>query len=582
MKLSGFTILRNGHTFDYPYLESVQSLLPLVDEMVIAVDPGSPGDESLPKLREAFGQNPKVRFVETRWDWESPEKRQGGRVLAEETNRAAKLCTGDWLIYLQADEVLHESAAPILRGLMRKYLFDERIEALVFPYIHLYGNYSTFQHTRSAYRREVRAFKRISGAVSVGDAQSFRKPDGSKLRGVIVPTPVFHYGWVRKPEAMQEKTLFMDGLYHAAPGATGDNYRYKRFWGLREFRETHPKFMWDRISRQNWKWDWQHLPMTWSWKKDLKKVLSDVIEHFSGWRPFEYRAYRLVKPETRPRIAVVVTTYNDPRALGLHFESLLKQSYRTFDIYVADDGSTPGTRALIDAYRPMFKNRGVRVTHTWHPDTGYRKSEINNNVFATLNAEQHPVTVCLDGDTFVHPHFLKDHGRQHRGPGPTLFMGRRIDLGPELTQALRPSRLSGWAWWKELIRSVFRHDTQRPFRAVRIAPARFRRWLGRDRVHDLLGSNFSISTRLLHSINGYNEAYRSYWGEDGDLYVRARNIGSTLFGSKNVAIQYHLDHPRREPTPEHQQRYAEILVRHDYVRCEQGIAQRHTTQTLDA
>lgn len=585
MKISGFTILRNGHTFDYPYVESIRSLLPLVDEMVVAVDPGSPGDETIATLKAHFGADPKVRILETHWDWNNPEKRKGGRILSEETNRAAQQCSGDWLVYLQADEVLHESATPLLRATFLKCLDDEKVEALVFPYLHLYGNYSTVQQTRSAYRREVRAFKRSSGAVSVGDAQSFRKSDGTKLRALLVNTPVYHYGWVRKPEAMREKTVFMDRLYHADAGdqgATGDNYRYKRFWGLREFRDAHPRVMWDRISKQNWKWHWQREPLVWSWRKDLKKVISDVIEHFTGWRPFEYRAYRRVDASRHPRVAVVVTTYNDPRALGIHLESLKAQTYRAFDVLVADDGSTDGTRALIDAYRPLLAGRGVRLVHFWHPDEGYRKSEINNNVFASLTADRHPITVCLDGDTFVHRKFLMDHVRHHRGPGPTLFMGRRLDLGPELTRSLKPSNLSGWGWWRSLGKAVLRNDTDRPLRAVRIAPAPLRHWLGRDRVRDLLGSNFSISTRLLHSINGYNESYRSYWGEDGDLYVRARNMGSRLMGSKNIAIQYHMDHPRREPTPEHQRRYAEILVTHDYVRCEQGISQRRSFQNLNA
>src|SRR4051812_30804154 len=109
MKISGFTLVRNGTRFDYPYLESLRSLLPLVDELIINVGIGD--DDTLEKIRlfareEGLG---KVILFESDWQIDNPEKKKGGRVLSEQTNLALKQCPGDWCIYLQADEVLHES-----------------------------------------------------------------------------------------------------------------------------------------------------------------------------------------------------------------------------------------------------------------------------------------------------------------------------------------------------------------------------------------------------------------------------------------------------------------------------------------
>jgi hypothetical protein len=107
---------------------------------------------------------------------------------------------------------------------------------------------------------------------------------------------------VRTPEAMREKTFFMDQLYHGDPSAqaaadgtpfTGDNYRYKRFWGLQRFTGTHPTVMAQRIAAKNWRWDLENSPLTWEWS-DSKKIVLDTIEQLTGVRLFEYRSYKLI------------------------------------------------------------------------------------------------------------------------------------------------------------------------------------------------------------------------------------------------------------------------------------------------
>jgi hypothetical protein len=303
VKVSGFTLVRNGTQFDYPYLESLRSLLPLVDELVINVGIGD--DDTLSHI-QAFAEQEgagKVKYFESRWPLDDPEKKKGGLILAEQTNLALDRCTGDWCIYLQADEVFHEDDHARLRDAMERTLHASGVEGLLFDYVHFYGSFDVVQETRSAYRREVRAFKRSSGARSVGDAQSFRKGDGSKLQVVRAGARVFHYGWVRTPEAMKVKTYFMDQLYHGDPDEkaketgtphTGDNYRYKKFWGLRAFRGTHPSVMKERIQKKGWHWDLAGSPLVWTWK-DSKKIVLDLIERATGHRFFEYRSYRLIK-----------------------------------------------------------------------------------------------------------------------------------------------------------------------------------------------------------------------------------------------------------------------------------------------
>lgn len=270
----------------------------MVDELVINVGIGE--DSTLSQIQKFAREEGagKVMIFESHWPLDDPEKRRGGKILSEQTNLALDRCTGDWCIYIQADEVLHEDDYPALRRALAEADARPEVDGLLFEYRHLYGSFDVIQESRSAYRHEVRAIRRSSGARSVGDAQSFRLADGSKPRVIFSGARIFHYGWVRTPEAMKEKTAFMDTLYHGAqstdsPPVTGNNYQYKRFWGLKRFKETHPGVMGERIRSRNWNWDLEHSPLQLG-KKDLTKIPLDLFESLTGIRLFEYRSYRLL------------------------------------------------------------------------------------------------------------------------------------------------------------------------------------------------------------------------------------------------------------------------------------------------
>jgi hypothetical protein len=303
MRISGFTLVRNGVEFDYPFLESLTSLLAVVDELVINVGQGT--DATLEEVQRwaTAHQAPEKRIhvFESNWHLDDPEKKKAGRILSEQTNLALERCSSDWCLYLQADEVLHEADAKGLKARILQAARTPEVEALYFDYTHFYGSYDVIQYSRSTYRREVRALRKSSGAQSIGDAQSFRKPDGSKLKACAAHARVFHYGWVRTPEAMREKTFFMDQLYHGDPSEadicsrtphTGDNYRYKRIWGLKPFTGTHPAVMMHRINNQGWHWDLKASQWVFS-IRDCKRVLLDTFEALTGIRLFEYRSFRI-------------------------------------------------------------------------------------------------------------------------------------------------------------------------------------------------------------------------------------------------------------------------------------------------
>lgn len=301
-KVSGFSILRNGVKFDYPFRESILSALPLVDEFVVAL--GQSDDGTREVLTKLALENPKLKIVDSPWPLDQPEKMRGGQILSEQTNVALDATSREteWALYLQADEVLSEEDYPAIRSALDKAVAYPQVEGLCFDYVHFYGSFDVVQETRSSYRREVRMIRKLPTLRSLGDAQSFRHTDGRKPTVIRANARVFHYGWVRDPNKMREKTFHMDQLYHGAPSAqdaaamrphTGDNYRYQKHWGLRKFEHKHPEIMLDRIATRGWRWDLKNSPMVFS-RRDVKRVILDLFERASGIRLFEYRCYRLL------------------------------------------------------------------------------------------------------------------------------------------------------------------------------------------------------------------------------------------------------------------------------------------------
>ena len=136
MKISGFTFARNAVKLQYPIVESIRSILPIVDEFVIAV---GQGDDDTAGLIRSIG-SAKIRIIDSQWN---PNVRTGGYVLAQQTNVALLNCTGEWAIYLQADEAIHERDHARLVGLMTQYREDDRIEGMLMQRLSFFGDYET-------------------------------------------------------------------------------------------------------------------------------------------------------------------------------------------------------------------------------------------------------------------------------------------------------------------------------------------------------------------------------------------------------------------------------------------------------
>ena len=291
MRLSGFSFVRNAVDLYYPVVESIRSALPICDEFVVAAGDSTDGTTAL--LR-GIG-DPKLHIIETVWDREQFVR---GASNAVQTNLALDACRGDWALYLQADEVLHEDDLAPLADRLRAYQDDPRVDGLVFEYLHFYADYDHYQTSHPWYRREVRIVRGGRGIRSWKSAQGFRHQDGRKLRVVPAGARIFHYGWVRPPRRMTRKARALAEVHLGAAGAQAyvpdleAGYDFGQLHGRERFTGTHPAVMRVRIAAC----DWQVWPTATRRKHDRPAVrmLSWLENRVLGFRIAEHRNYVLL------------------------------------------------------------------------------------------------------------------------------------------------------------------------------------------------------------------------------------------------------------------------------------------------
>jgi hypothetical protein len=286
--VSGFTFIRNAIKLDYPVKEAILSILPLVDEMVVAV---GQSDDKTRDLIASLGA--KIRIIDTLWD---ESLRVGGKVLADETNKAFDAVSeqADWCFYIQGDECIHEKYHSHILQQMRLYKEDSRVEGLLFDYAHFYGSYDYLGDSRTWYRKEIRIVKNNKEIRSYKDAQGFRK-NGKKLNVKQIAAEVYHYGWVRHPKYQMAKLreankLWHDDEYIDLKFDASKDFDYSEIDSIKSFTGTHPVVMQHRISKMNWSFDKD--PTVKSFGLKLKLLYG--IEKLTGWRVGEYTNYKTV------------------------------------------------------------------------------------------------------------------------------------------------------------------------------------------------------------------------------------------------------------------------------------------------
>lgn len=289
MKITGFTFIRNAIKFDYPIVESIKSILPICDNFVVAV---GNSDDNTRDLVSSI--SPKIKIIDTIWN---DSLREGGKVLADETNKAFQAISSDtdWAFYIQGDEVVHEKYLDIIQSEAQKWNNAKQVDGLLFKYLHFYGSYNYVGISSRWYKNEIRLIKNNKNIYSYRDAQGFRKDNDLKLNVKPIDAYIYHYGWVKNPVKMQTKQNSFHKMWHSDEWVEQnikkqDEFNYNQIDALSKFTGLHPEVMIERIKNQDWNFDYDISFNNFKFKDKLKIFANKIL----GLEIGIYKNYKIV------------------------------------------------------------------------------------------------------------------------------------------------------------------------------------------------------------------------------------------------------------------------------------------------
>jgi len=239
MKVSAFTFIKNGQILGYPFIQSIQSILPIVDEFVINV--GQSEDDTLTLIQSI--NDPKIRIIQSIWNDNMHDR---GYVYGQQKMIAQFNCTGDWAFYIEGDEVYHEDDLDKIKASMQAHVDNPEVEALVFDFYHFYGNANSYLDSPGWYRSEARIIKNSVRSYAP-DGLFWLVLDSNKNgrypKAKHIGARCYHYGWVRSEEQMNLKSEKVQQYWGGEPAKI--DYSQMDQSIIKEFSGTHPKIVQD-------------------------------------------------------------------------------------------------------------------------------------------------------------------------------------------------------------------------------------------------------------------------------------------------------------------------------------------------
>ncbi len=255
-----------------------------------------------------------------------------------------------------------------------------------------------------------------------------------------------------------------------------------------------------------------------------------------------------------PKISLIISTYESPAALEKVLQGVASQSQRPEEVLLADDGSGPVTRAMIEGWQTRL---GLR--HIWHEDRGFRKTIILNQALAAASGDY---IVLLDGDCVPHRDFIRDHAAL--AEKNFWVQGRRCFVQEESVPEFEIGRTPIGLWCLQGRVTGWGKAFRLPFPVVK-----------RNQKHrGIIGCNMGFWREDLVAVNGFDEDYIGWGREDSDLGARLYHLGRTRKFIYGWAIIYHLNHAplSRARVAAGEQTLAETIASKK-IRCQRGMQQ---------
>jgi glycosyltransferase involved in cell wall biosynthesis len=259
-----------------------------------------------------------------------------------------------------------------------------------------------------------------------------------------------------------------------------------------------------------------------------------------------------------PKVSLIVSTYNRPDALDLCLQSIAHQTHLPDEVIIGDDGSGNDTRKLIESFQTDFP---APLIHVWQEDKGFRLAMSRNRAVAASNFEY---IIEIDGDLILHRDFIADHLRfAQKGH---FLKGGRVLLSQKLSEKCCQSRkLPAIHFFSRGI--LRRPNTIRCISMSGYLSARYQK-----NKFTALGCNMSFWKEDYIQINGYDEFFEGWGGEDYDFASRLTNNGIKRLSLKFSGIVYHLWHSesQQQNVSKNKQYYLDTK-NNKSVRCTNGI-----------
>jgi len=240
------------------------------------------------------------------------------------------------------------------------------------------------------------------------------------------------------------------------------------------------------------------------------------------------------------KCSLIISTYNWPEALDLVLKSVLRQTTMPSEVIIADDGSKAETRLLVEDYKKIFS---VPLIHVWQEDIGFRLATIRNKAISNSNF---PYIIQIDGDVILNKNFIKDH-LIFAKPNQYLF-GSRVNIKEKKLPELFED--------KNVNLNFFTSKIGKRFRALRLPIFNLFISKNHEVSKKLRGCNISYWKSDVLKINGYNEDFIGWGGEDYEFIHRLHLSGVVGKRIKHAAIVYHIYH--KESSKENCYKNAEV------------------------
>ena len=264
-------------------------------------------------------------------------------------------------------------------------------------------------------------------------------------------------------------------------------------------------------------------------------------------------------------LSLVIAVYNAVRYLEFILEALKRQSFKEFEVIIADDGSGHGIRELIERFRPHID---FPIQHLWQEDTGFRKNVMLNKA---IMAAQTDYIVFIDGDCVPHRHFVLDHWKNRKEKG--LLCGRRVNFSKEICDDLTLDDIRNGSFERLSFKLLMDGLMARSYNledGLRFESSILRTMLHWNQAR-ILGCNFSVEKSMLEQINGFNEDYEAAGvGEDTDIAYRFELIGGKLYTLRFLAVLFHLYHPQTRVGEENNNIFKRVVAEREAV-CRHGL-----------